>query len=198
MHRLLYFLAVISTLWAAGCAAPPPPEGPTVARVSVDDPAQYEQLWEAATDTLRAYQLRPDRQDRLEGVLTSHPETSATALELWRAQPTPAYYWAESNMATIQRRAEIHFQPTNMDTYDIQVEVDRLRYSLEERQIDNSAAALRLFSAEAPTMSGRIESPSKSAEWIPVGRDEQMEQAILSGILKRFAQTPAPPATQPE
>src|SRR5512144_504663 len=86
---------------AAGCSAPPCPTEPTITRVSAQSPEAYEHLWTAAGDTLRANYFRLDRQDRLEGVISTFPATSAQFFELWRPQPEPAYYWAESNLHTI-------------------------------------------------------------------------------------------------
>jgi hypothetical protein len=65
--------------------------------------------------------------------------------------------------------------------------VDRYQYSLEERQVDNPAAAQRLYGGLSPTASsGRSEKQAESSRWIPRGRDEYLEQAILSNILKRY------------
>jgi hypothetical protein len=107
-------------------------------------------------DTLRAQYFRLDRQDRLEGIITTHPETSAQFFELWRPQPETVATWAGANLQTIQRAAKITIKPAGeAGAYELAVQVDDARYSLPERQIDNSAGALRLYSADAPRRPAR-------------------------------------------
>lgn len=184
-------------VWSSGCSAPPGTAEPTLTRVSAGTPEAYEQLWGAVGDTLRRQFFRLDRQDRLAGVITTFPETTAHFAEIWRPQSDDPAIWAEDNLHTIQRQARITLAPAGeIGAYEISVQVDRLRYTLEERQIDNSAGALRMFGAEAPTVSGRTERPSRTASWIPVGRDKPMEEQLLTAILRRYDRA-APPATQP-
>jgi hypothetical protein len=176
---------------AAGCSAPPCPTEPTITRVSAQSPEAYEHLWNAAGDTLRAHYFRLDRQDRLEGVLTTYPETSAQLFELWRPQPEPAYYWAESNLHTIPIQAQVTIKPVEeAGLYELGVQVERMRYHLEERQVDNSAGALRLYSEGVPTESGRMERPSKTEQTTVLGRDKPAEERLLKAILKRYAKAP--------
>ena len=197
-------LAAFSAAWLAaglmGCNPPQEPAAPTVARVAAQTPEAYSSLYEAAAEQLRDNYFRLDRQDRLAGVLTTHPETTANWFELWRPQPQSAFLWLEANAGTIQRQATVRLEPIAGEpgSYDIGVEVQRLRYSLQERQIDNSAAAMRLYSDAAPTTEGRMERASQTAYWIPLGRDALAEQQLLESIVTRYSRMPpAPPATRP-
>ncbi len=191
--------ATLLLLTGLACQAPPPPDAPTVRRVAADSPEQVERLFVAAADTLRDHYLEPDRQDRLQGVITTHPDTTANAFEIWRPQPDPAYYWWEANVHTIQRQTTVRIKPADgRDVYELDVQVDRFRHSIEERQIDNAAGALRLYSADAPTVSGLRERPSETAYWLPLGRDAFMEQRLVEAILHRYETAPpAEPETQP-
>jgi hypothetical protein len=201
--RLHIATLLAPALLLTGCRAPVAPTTPTSMRVTVQTPEEMESLWTAANTTLRRHYLEPDRQDRIDGVIVSKPETTGVWFEWWRPQPKPAYAWWEANLQPVRRQATINIKPVARPEYELSVEVDRYKYSLEERQIDNPAAALRLYSAEAPTQAGRMERPSQTARWLPEGRDGEMEQAILSGILRRYvgaASTPPaePAATRPE
>ena len=170
-----------------GCQAPAKPAEPTVARVTATSPEEYDLLWEAIGSALRRYYFQPDRQDRVAGIITTAPDTSANWFEFWRPQPQPAYYWAEANLQTIQRDAAVQIRPTdNPGTYHLDVRINRYRHSLEERQIDNPAAALRMYGSGTPTASGQIRKTQESSQWIPLGRDQPMEQAILAAILRRY------------
>ena len=70
--------------------------------------------------------------------------------------------------------------------YLVTVVVDSYRYSLTERQIDNPAAALRMFSHLAPTETGQRERQSVAGRWLPLGRDGALEEAILQRILRHY------------
>lgn len=181
----------------AGCQAPTEPSGPTSMRVAAQTPEEYEALWQATGKTLRSYYLEPDRQDRVEGVITTVPETTGVWFEWWRPQPQPAYTWWETNLHTIRRQAVVKIQPVAGSEYQLTVEVNRYKYSFPERQVDNPAGALRLYSSAAPTSRGRMEKVADAARWFPLGRDGWMEQAILSDILKRYPGASSVPPTGP-
>jgi hypothetical protein len=177
--------------WLAGCHAPPEPTGPTVTRVSAPTEQDYDRLWDSVGDTLRRNYWELDRQDRIEGVITTFPETTANSFEIWRPQPKPAYYYAEANLATIQRKVTVKITPIidQAGSYDLGVQIDRLRYSLEEHQVDNSAAAFRIYSRDTPTVEGRRERAADISSWIPLGRDKPLEDSVLAAILRRYAKT---------
>jgi len=156
-------------------------------RVSVAQPEDRDVLWTTACDTLRDRSFRLDRQDKANGVLTSFPETSAQGFELWRPQPQPAYYWWEANTQTVARQATVQLVPGEQaNEIELDVKVERLRYRLEERQIDNAAGAMRLYSADAPTVSGERAKPSETGRWYSLGRDAHMERALLDRILRDY------------
>ncbi len=181
----------------AGCSGPPAATSPTLARVSALTPEAYERLWDTVGDTLRDNYFGIDREDRLAGIISTHPETRAQFFELWRPQPELVYTWVESNLQTTQLQATVTIKPVEeAGAFDVAVQVDRLRYSLEERQIDNSAGAMRLFSADTPTEGGEKERPSRTGETITLGRDKPAEERLLKLIMDRYAKAPAP-ATQP-
>jgi hypothetical protein len=171
---------------ATGCTAPAEPLGPTVERVAAQSSDDFDRLYVAGGDTLRAHCFRLDRQDREQGVITTFPETTANWFEFWRPQPQPAYYWLEANGETVQRQATLRLTPAGSGAYDLQVQVDRFRYSLPERQVTNSAEALRLYSNAIPTYSGTTERPAETAHWIPLGRDATMESQVLRQIIRRY------------
>ncbi len=183
------------TLWllgallvaGAGCQVPPQPTGPTLSTVPIQTPEQVNRLWESVENTLLAFNFDVDRRDRVSGIMTTYPETSTNWFELWRVQPAPAYYWWESNLHTIQRQTEVYIrQAPSPGSYELEVKVDRYRRSMEERQVDNAAAAMRLYSGQAPTLSGQMRTPAESSYWVRLGRDGHMEQAILDAIVKRY------------
>ena len=69
--------------------------------------------------------------------------------------------------------------------YVIDVAVNKERLHAVERQINNAAAALRVFSADLPTTAGRKFDPATDKTWTPDGRDAAMEQRLLKLIRLR-------------
>lgn len=192
------FLAAAGLAVGTGCQAPPQPAGPTFQRVSTPSPEQRDLLFEVACDTLRRHSFRLDRQDKVNGVITSFPETTAQWFELARPQPRPAYYWWEANTHTVQRQVTVQLTNGQPDEKTaVELKVERLRYRLEERQIDNAAGAMRIFSADAPTTTGRQERPSRTGIWIPLGRDEHMEQVLLDAVLTNYHKRVGHPTPEP-
>ncbi len=193
-------LATVLGPLLVGCQPPAEPTMPTVARVTIESPEAYDALWAATDKTLRRYYLPPDRQDRADGIIVTRPETSAAWFELWRPQPQPAYAWWEANLHPIRRQATVKITPIAKPTYQVSVEVERSKYSLEPRQVDNPAAVLRLYGNTAPTTGGRMAKQAETSRWIPLGRDGWMESEILSHILDRYGSgeiLAAPVTTQP-
>ncbi len=191
--RLLTGILLPAVLLTGCGTAPLQPDSPTVARVAASTPEDYERLWEAASHALRQRYFTLDRQDRSQGVITTFPETTAMWFEVWRPQPKPMYYRWEAHLQTIQRQVTVTMPPViSGGERELGVKIERLRYSLPERQIDNSAAAMRLYSGVAPTEEGRMEKPSESGYWIPLGRDGPMEERLLADIIKHYGLPPPP------
>ncbi len=199
-HPCKYLAAfgLAAVFLTSGCKAPAEPTGPTAMRVTINSPEEFDALWDATGKTLRRYYLEPDRQDLVEGVIITRPETTGVWFEPWRPQPKPAYAWWEANLHDIRRQAIVTIKPAAKPEYELNVQVNRSKYSLPERQVDNPAGAMRLYSSAAPTTEGRMEKTSEVARWIPLGRDAWMEQAILSDILKRYpGMASVPPTATP-
>lgn len=203
-HRGIW-MAVLAAGAAIGCSEPTQPTGPTVARISVADPDEFERLWESATDVLRAHCLEPDRQDRQARVITTLPDTSPQWFEFWHPFPTSSAERTEANLQTVRRRAEVRFDPAaQAHEYDMTVRVDVDRYCLLERQATNAASAFQIFGVKLPTTEGRMDLKEATAYWEPLGRDGYMESALIDRILRRFGQegqrifeSPPSPDTQP-
>ncbi len=193
---------LVAWVGLAGCHAPGPPVGPTREWVPVrfETPAETAEdvdvLWQAAGRTLERYYFRLDRQDRLAGVITTYPETTANWFEWWRPQPKSAYYWSEANLHSVQRSAKIHFRRmASIGACEVDVSVRRYKYNLPERQIDSAAAAMRLYSNVAPDASGDNITVEESAYWTDLGRDQGMEEILLEAIVDRYGQGVVPPPT---
>ena len=170
-----------------GCADPPSDYGPVQADVIADDPTAFEDLWETILRVLRRADLRPDRQDRREGIITTFPVTSQQWFEFWRNDAMGAYQWAESSMQTVQRQAVVRIRRLpEPGRYRVTVKVDVFRFSTPERQVTTPSGALAMFSSRLPTEQGELAGPAEGAHWVHLGRDPRMEGALLRRILVHY------------
>jgi hypothetical protein len=172
---------------AVGCHEPAAPAGPTVERVTVEQPEDFEILWETTADVLRAHNLWPDRQDRRARVITTLPDTAPAWFEFWRPCPTDRFHRGEAELQTVRRQAAVQFEPVaDADAYDMSVRVDVYRYSIIERQVTTTASAFQMFGAKLPTVAGRVRPRQESGRWEPLGRDGTMERALADRIVARY------------
>jgi hypothetical protein len=181
-------LLVAST--AAGCQRPTRPESPTASTIADDD---VQPLWDTALAVLIKHDFRPDRQDRTAGIITTHPTTSQQWHEPWRQDVADKYSLAEASLHTIQRQATVRFtrnaqaQRPAAENWTIEVQVDVYRLSVPEYQITSSSSAIRSFNADLPTVTGEKVADARAARrWVPLGRDGEMEERLLSRILASY------------
>jgi len=182
-------IAAIGILFAfTACHAPTVDQTPTRAALPPDD---FDFIWAESLRALRRLGLEPDRQDRVNRVIVTRPETSAQWFEFWRCDVADPYSLAESSLHTVRRQATVRFTPElTSEPVHVVVQVDVYRASTPERQITTASGGLNLFSAKAPTAEGEVlSSPSEAMEWTPLGRDPAMERRIADA-LQRTIGTP--------
>jgi len=178
--------AMLLTLVGA-CQQPVQPDGPTRSVVQAADDEQFHALWEACQAVLRRHRFKIDRKDLRAGLITTFPQTSQSFLEFWRHDVDTPYDLAESSMRTVRRSVTIQIsKPTGDSEYSLDITVHKEHRHAVERQINNAAAALRIFSADLPTAAGRKFDPATDIIWTPAGRDEAMERRLLNLVLERL------------
>lgn len=178
--------AVVLLALHAGCAAPTQPERTTSSPVYSEE---LEPLWEATLSVLLKHDFLPQRQDRAMGIITTKPTTSRQYGEIWRqdVDPLDSYSMAEANLQTIQRQATIRFVHAEQG-WQLEVQVDVFRLSMPESQVTTASSAIQAFSGVLPTTEGRIaRDPGIRKHWVPLGRDQHMEERLLDRILTAAA-----------
>lgn len=173
-----------TTTLAPGCQRPIRPDEPTSEPVAAADIGI---LWDAALAVLRKHDLRPDRRDRANGVITTHPTTSQHFAEFWRQDVAGAYDFAHATLHTTRRQATVRFIHQGDEDWAISVQVDVSRLSAPETQITTASSVLQGFGAALPTVEGRVGDPAARRHWVPLGRDGAMEDWILDRILRSAA-----------
>jgi hypothetical protein len=191
---------------AGGCRAPVQPTGPTEIVLHVPD---YEAFFDASLSLLRLCDFPPDRVDRTRGLIVSHPTTSGQFFEWWRVDSRGPYQVAESSLHTMRRIVTLNIEPVGGtaplaavdaggtpappqaaappgagDLYRVRVQVDKSRYSAPERQVTTTSGALVMYSERVPTVEGQRGPQSRSAQWVPLGRDPLLEDFLLQRLSK--------------
>jgi len=187
MKALPLLLPMVVVL-LAGCVADPPMDyGPVQADVIVTDEVDFDYLWDVTLRVLRRSNLRPDRQDRREGIITTMPITSQQWFELWRHDAMGPYQWAEASMHTIQRLAVVKIsRRPEPGRFRVNVKVDVFRHSAPERQVTIASGALLIYSQKLPTEQGEQLERHEDLHWVHLGRDPEMEGALLKRILVQY------------
>lgn len=196
---------------ATGCQAPRQPVGPTVRMVVLDD---YDAFLDQTLTALRERHFTPERIDRAAGHIRTARATGMQWFEFWRCDAQGPYQQLESNLQTIGREVTVSLtpaarlssttqpavpatQPTSAttqpvgDAFRLVVRVDKSRFHTPPRQVTSSSGALTLYSRGMPTVSGERDRRRTADEWIPLGRDELLEQYLIEQLTQSPAVTSA-------
>ena len=176
-------LCTLCIIAAGACQQPIQLDGPTQSIVRAASDEEFRALWEACQTVLRRHRFEIDRKDLRAGVITTFPQTSQHFLEFWRHDVDTPYDLAESAMRTVRRSVTIQIsKPKDNSEHVVDVAVNKERLHTTERQINNAAAALRVFSADLPTVAGQKFRPAKDQYWTPAGRDAAMKKRLITMI----------------
>ena len=196
MYR--WTLSVLALCALHGCQRPARPVQLTVQDITLSSEGEYDALFEACLDTLRAQRFKLDRVDARAGIITTFPITSQQAFEFWRKDVHTAYDLMEATLLTIRRRVEIQLlREGDALPHELVVSVYRERFSTPDRQYNTSAAAFRVYSRSLPSTAGRRIVPERDNAWLPAGRDGVLERRLIDEITEHaFAGEWYPPEDQ--
>jgi len=169
---------------------------PSVVQVPVLD---RQWAWEQLVDTVDDYfRIESERQVQLvgdvitEGRIDTFPQIGATVLEPHRPDSVGRYNRWESTFQTIRRRATLRVVP-EANGYLIEAIVNKELEDLPRPE--GSTAGAATFRNDDSLVTRRIDDVSRtelSGNWIMIGRDVDLEQALLAEIHMRMAQTKPP------
>jgi hypothetical protein len=128
-----------------------------------------------------------DKADISAGIMRTKPLSGGQFFEIWRKDNRDGYSRAMSNLHSIQRTAVLNFmQKNDLLCIDCNVTIERL--SIPEKEIDSSARAYSMFSRSSESRQNLYLNPEqeKMMDWVDIGRDQNLEAAILQKIYKRI------------
>ncbi len=80
--------------------------------------------------------------------------------------------------------------------FRVGVNVEKSRYSAPDRQVTTASGALAIYSERLPTTEGLRRSASRTAHWVPLGRDGLMESYLLNKLTEDLGEA-APESGSP-
>jgi membrane-associated phospholipid phosphatase len=203
MRRLVLGLLLLAV---GGCAGGTlsNPMGPPVPIYS-DNPlliplADPYYVWEGVVGVVSDY-FKVEREEPVkvvgdvltEGRLDTYPEVGSTLLEPWRHDSADSYERVESTLQSIRRTARVRVIPSQSGFL---VEVAVFKYLEDVKHPAHASAGAATFQPESSLT--RVVSPVGEQEvnkgWIPLGRDQALEQRILSHLQERLKVVGRPPA----
>jgi hypothetical protein len=140
-----------------------------------------EAIWQETVNVLSEYfEIRTE--NRLARTIVTDPVAGATLLEPWRGDSVGLSNRLESTIQTIRRFARVQIDPVPGRGYAVKVEV--LKELEDLPRPDRQAFGRAVFNNDFPVNRTReIVGPVPvPLQWIPRGRDTQLEQAILNRI----------------
>jgi hypothetical protein len=150
-----------------------------------------ELLWNQTVDAIDDY-FRIEREDRVrqiggiltEGRIDTFPTTGSTIFEPWRRDSTPGYEKFHATLQSIRRRATVRVIPTE-GGYLLDVMVQKELEDLDKPEHATAGGATLRHDGTIVRQQGPPGRYSVTLGWIPIGRDEALEQRLLADISAR-------------
>jgi hypothetical protein len=186
-------LAVIPAL-AVGCMIGPIQDNPSFIRsdpaVTVENPvwmpsgpAAYGAVFEKVIDIVDDY-FEIAYANRYDGHIETFPRISPGFEQFWKPGSPDAYQRLEATLQTIRHRAAVLIQPADDGGFFVQVTVYKELEDLP-RPIRATAGAAAFRSDNTVERQFEVIDPTVfESNWIPLGRDTELEQLILQRLKK--------------
>jgi hypothetical protein len=158
-------------------------------RVGIIDP---EFLWLQVVDSVDDYfriqseqWVRRDREQWLEGRLTTFPEISGTSLEPWRRESTRGFERLQSTFMTVRRTATVRVIPEESG-YVIDVQVIKEQEDVDQAQASTAGSSAQRHDGTIVRNENQQRQLPVTLGWFEIGRDTELERRIMAGILGRI------------
>jgi hypothetical protein len=155
-------------------------------------PAEDNFVWMQVVDVVDDFfHIRSEQpvQNRGDIILDGRLETSyrpgASLGEPWRKDSTSGFERLQSTFQSIRRRAIVTVRPAGAG-YDLEVIVHKELEDTDRNQYATEGASAIKREVTIVRTSDGIDDTPRTLGWIPLGRDESLEQVILQDILGRI------------
>lgn len=174
------WLSLLVLALLSGCAS----SRPMIVSNPVFVPANSQYAaWERAVDTLHDFHFPISRENRMDGVIETDYRVGSNVLEAWHADSVGLSNRMESTLQSIRRKVKLDLTPVE-GGYLVGVEAYKEHEDL--KGIAESSTGASTFRKNSPLERNLtvVVGQSSPSGWYPLGRDANLEQAIL-GRLQR-------------
>lgn len=127
----------------------------------------------------------------LDGKLETSYRIGASILEPWRKDSTAGFERMQSTLQSIRRRATVIVRPRPSGYVVEVIVVKELEDTDRSQDSTEGVAGMPRAGSVSRNLQDRTTAP-KTLGWIPLGRDQTLEQAILQDIAGRVTKPDAP------
>jgi hypothetical protein len=193
----------VVALLLSGCASGPLVENPVRVRsqtVACSDnplylpqgPDSYGRVFEHVLHVVDAY-FEIAYSNRYDGRIETFPRIAPGLGQPWKLGSPDLYQRTYATLQTLRHRAVVLIEPAHDGGYFVDVKVYKELEDLEKPTAPTAGAAIFRSDNTVERQFEVIDLTILDSMWIPIGRDEKMEQAILECIA-RFEDHAASPA----
>ncbi len=155
-------------------------------------PAEDNFVWLQVVDVVDDYfHIRSEQpvQNRGDLILDGHLETSyrpgASLSEPWSKDSTNGFERLQSTFQSIRRRAIVNVRPDGAG-YELEVVVQKELEDTDRSQNATEGASSAKREVTVVRTDDAVDDTPRTLGWIPLGRDQSLEQVILQDILGRI------------
>ena len=182
LRRLAAVAVCVVTLMSVGCAAP----RPMIVSNPVFVPANTQHnAWERTIDVLHGFHFPIARENRLDGVIETEYRVGSSVIEPWHGDSVGLSNRLESTLQSIRRKVKIDLTPVE-GGYLVGVEAYKELEDLNGTAENTSGAATFRKSSPLERNLSVVVGQSSPSGWIALGRDTDLEQAILDDLQQGF------------
>ncbi len=179
-RRSLFVLLLLPVSFLVGCASSHP--------MLVSNPVflpsgTQHSAWERAVDVLHDFHFPIARENRLDGVIETDYRVGSSLLELSHRDSVGATNRLESTLQSIRRKAKVDLTPVE-GGFLVGVEAYKEQEDLRGSAENTAGGATFRDSQPLERNLKTVVGQNGRSGWIPLGRDTDLEQAIL-GELQR-------------
>lgn len=137
--------------------------------------------WEKTVDVLHDFHFPIVRENRLDGVIETDYRVGSNVLEPWHGDSVGGFNRWESTLQSIRRRVKVDLTPVE-GGYLVGVEALKEQEDLVGTAENTAGAATFRKNAPLERNLATVVGQSTPSGWYSLGRDADLEQAILSEI----------------
>lgn len=186
--KSLLLMACAALIFSAGCGKQQQYE--VIEQICVPN-VDMPQALAAAEDVLADMHFTVDKVDVEGGFLRTRPLSGAKVFEFWRSDSVGAFNFAEANLHSIRRIAELHIRRGRSQQgrqLCIACDVKSQRLSLPHDRNSSSTQSAGVFSGSKSSMQ-KLElgdEQRKVMSWVDLGSDTRLATEILNRIKNKM------------